>query len=124
MAFLAITSCRGLAAPLNPAYRTEEFNFYLEDSDSKLMILPAKPCPHAEAAAASKGVPVARLTTRAAASGALTVHLEHSLRVGPPSRATALPADPALLLHTSGTTGRPKAVPLTHANLQARPFCS
>lgn len=27
------------------------------------------------------------------------------------------PDDTALLLHTSGTTGRPKAVPLTHTNL-------
>jgi long-subunit acyl-CoA synthetase (AMP-forming) len=27
------------------------------------------------------------------------------------------PQDVALVLHTSGTTGRPKAVPLTHGNL-------
>lgn len=30
---------------------------------------------------------------------------------------TAQPEDVALVLHTSGTTGRPKAVPLTHRNL-------
>ena len=30
---------------------------------------------------------------------------------------TAQPEDIALVLHTSGTTGRPKAVPLTHRNL-------
>ena len=30
-----------------------------------------------------------------------------------------LPSDVGLFLHTSGTTGRPKGVPLTHANLAA-----
>jgi amino acid adenylation domain-containing protein len=40
------------------------------------------------------------------------------LEPGPPA-AAADPGDVALVLHTSGTTGRPKIVPLTHANLCA-----
>ena len=40
-------------------------------------------------------------------------------RCGRRGRAWRRPDDVALLLHTSGTTSRPKLVPLTHANLAA-----
>jgi acyl-CoA synthetase (AMP-forming)/AMP-acid ligase II len=52
------------------------------------------------------------------AGGALQLHADGS---GPPSRSATQPAaeDVALTLHTSGTTGRPKRVPLQHRHLAA-----
>src|SRR6202011_346965 len=43
--------------------------------------------------------------------------LSRSHMRGAVSGSTAQPSDAALVLHTSGTTARPKMVPLTHANL-------
>jgi long-chain acyl-CoA synthetase len=42
---------------------------------------------------------------------------------GPPEPAAAEPDDLAWLFYTSGTTGRPKGVMLTHANLAAMTLC-
>src|SRR6185503_2478158 len=39
--FLA-ASMAGTAAPLNPAYREEEFKFYLEDTNAKVLLVPAE----------------------------------------------------------------------------------
>jgi acyl-CoA synthetase (AMP-forming)/AMP-acid ligase II len=112
--FLAVTVARGIAAPLNPAYKVEEFRFYMEDAGVRAAIVPPGDHPAREAAAQLR-VPVweARLDP----SGA--VRLE-----GPPVGAAwsgqhhaPRADDVALFLHTSGTTSRPKGVPLTHQNL-------
>src|ERR1051325_7262297 len=39
VSFLA-ASVAGTAAPLNPGYREEEVNFYLEDTGAKVLLLP------------------------------------------------------------------------------------
>jgi acyl-CoA synthetase (AMP-forming)/AMP-acid ligase II len=92
------------AAPLNPAYTEDEFRFYLDDLRPRLLLLPAGGLPAARAAAAGLGVDVADVTSLAQAPAA----------AGGPN-----PDDIALLLHTSGTTSRPKQVPLLHRNLAA-----
>ncbi|MFN4261163.1 MAG: acyl--CoA ligase [Gemmataceae bacterium] len=112
--FLALTRARLVAAPLNPAYKEEEYRFYLEDASAKAVIVP--PGPHAaRAAGAALGLPIWTATL----DGQYQVHLEGGGsrsgtggNVEPPR-----PDDVALFLHTSGTTSRPKGVPLTHANL-------
>ena len=114
-AFLAVASA-AVAAPLNPAYGAEEFDFYLGDLGARALILAAGAESPARGAAARRGIPVFELEAGAAA-GLFSL-------AGPPAsgRAEARPAapeDPALALHTSGTTSRPKKVPLTHANLAA-----
>src|SRR5262245_46293125 len=38
--FLATTWARAVAAPLNPAYKVEEFRFYMEDAGAKAVIVP------------------------------------------------------------------------------------
>src|SRR5439155_1580123 len=55
--FLA-ASIAGTAAPLNAAYRHDEFAFYLEDTDAKLLILPPDGADEARRAAAEKNVPI------------------------------------------------------------------
>lgn len=112
VAFLAVCRARLVVAPLNPAYKPDEFRFYLEDAGARALIAPAGD--HvAREVAGSLGLSV---WTASATEG--TVDIE-----GPGLPASAhpadvpLPGDVALFLHTSGTTNRPKGVPLTHRNL-------
>ena len=88
------------AAPLNSAYTEDEFAFYLDDLKPRALLLPADALAAARAAAASTGVDV------------LTVAPDGGTAPAAPG-----PDDMALLLHTSGTTSRPKQVPLLHRNL-------
>jgi acyl-CoA synthetase (AMP-forming)/AMP-acid ligase II len=109
VAFLA-ASMAGTSAPLNPAYKEDEFAFYLEDTNAKVLILPPDGLDDARRAAGDR-VPV--LTVDVDASGVVGLSpMTGRHPVAPPSI-----DDVALVLHTSGSTGRPKRVPLKHANL-------
>ncbi len=112
--FLAVTRARLIAAPLNPAYKAEEFRFYLEDIGAAAIIVP--PGDHtAREVARELGLP----TWTATRTTENTVQLE-GLQAARQARETQpQPDDVALFLHTSGTTSRPKGVPLTHGNLMA-----
>ena len=113
--FLAVARCGAVAAPLNPAYTVDEFKFYMEDASSGLAILPVRDHPGRDAAV-QLGVACVEVSLdgdrlELTKNGrALTASSDPV----PPS-----PGDPALFLHTSGTTSRPKGVPLTHANLMS-----
>ena len=119
--FLAVASC-AVAAPLNPSYTEDEYAFYMEDLGAKALIAMAGLDSPARAAAARLGTPVIEV---AAAEGdpAGAVALT---RRGAPIPETAArrngPEDVALVLHTSGTTSRPKIVPLTARNVTASAF--
>jgi acyl-CoA synthetase (AMP-forming)/AMP-acid ligase II len=106
------------AAPLNPAYRSDEFDFYLTDLGARALILPAGADTPARGAAERHGV---RLVEMSVPSGAPAGVFE--LAAANPDAAIgggpAGPDDIALVLHTSGTTSRPKIVPLTQRNLCA-----
>jgi len=114
-AFVAI-ACGATTAPLNPSYREDEFAFYIDDLKAKaLVVLKGAETP-ARAAAAKLGVPLLEVVPGEAAGA-------FALEGGTPG-AAALPGmaeadDVALVLHTSGTTARPKIVPLTQANVTA-----
>jgi acyl-CoA synthetase (AMP-forming)/AMP-acid ligase II len=110
VSFLA-ASFAGTAAPLNPAYRYDEFCFYLEDTNARLLIVPPDGAEEARHAARGRGIPV--VTAETNISG------EVNFRGTPPAAQMRTPApdDIALVLHTSGSTGRPKRVPLRHINL-------
>ena len=111
MAFVLLAAMSvGCAAPLNPKYREEEFRFYLDDLHAAALITFEGASPEAHSAAAKGVIPI---TVR---GEGLTIDL------GVPfagSNSTARPTadDHALVLHTSGTTSRPKIVPLRQRNL-------
>jgi acyl-CoA synthetase (AMP-forming)/AMP-acid ligase II len=113
--FLA-TASAVTAAPLNPAYREDEFHFYMDDLKARALLVEGGSSSPAIAAAHRLGIPVLTLHP-AREAGAFTISGE---AVGPAVRqGLAEGNDVALVLHTSGTTSRPKIVPLTHANLLA-----
>lgn len=110
VSFLA-ASIAGTAAPLNPAYRHDEFCFYLEDTSARLLVAPPEGTDDARRAAAERAIPI--LTAETDTSGEVSFAPATAAgRVRTPA-----PDDVALILHTSGSTGRPKRVPLRHINL-------
>lgn len=118
VAFLASTLC-GTAAPLNPAYRREELDFYLGDLNAKLIIVDdASPGPAVDAATA-RGMKVVRVRCGASSSAGMLVSSELDAATPQKSDDDVTPDDIALVLHTSGTTSRPKIVPLSHRNVTA-----
>jgi acyl-CoA synthetase (AMP-forming)/AMP-acid ligase II len=108
VSFLA-ASLAGTAAPLNPAYKEEEFRFYLEDTSARVLILPPDGLDDARRAAGDR-IPI--LTIDMDDAGTVSLQGVGRKPVVAPSIDSV-----ALVLHTSGSTGRPKRVPLAHANL-------
>ncbi len=107
-------------APLNPAYRAEEFEFYLTDLGAKALVVQAGADTPARAVAKKLGVPVLELLPlREEGAGAFTLRAAEVLGGAPRQGGLAGPEDTALVLHTSGTTARPKIVPLLQRNVTA-----
>jgi acyl-CoA synthetase (AMP-forming)/AMP-acid ligase II len=122
VSFLAASWQRGIAAPLNPAYKQEEFEFYIEDVKSAIVLVPK--------GAYESGSPAVRAAKKFNAAIAEcywdAASREVALDVKELGQLQGKPAQPqlkpdpediALVLHTSGTTSRPKVVPLSHRNL-------
>jgi acyl-CoA synthetase (AMP-forming)/AMP-acid ligase II len=117
-AFLAV-ACAATTAPLNPTYKLEEFDFYLSDLEAKALIVQDGIETPARTAAAARGIPVIELIPGTEAAGAFTLAVSAAGAARPAAPGSAQPDDIALILHTSGTTARPKIVPLSQANLAA-----
>jgi len=119
-AFVAIAA-GATTAPLNPGYRADEFRFYLEDLGARLLVVEAGSASPAVAVARELGMAIAEVNVaEGAPAGAFSLALaEGSSLSGEPRTGSVAPGDIALVLHTSGTTSRPKIVPLSQANVCA-----
>jgi oxalate---CoA ligase len=122
MATCFIACASGVAsAPLNPAYRADEFEFYLSDLNAKALIVGRGSTSPAVEVAGKLGVPVIDLVSDASQpAGSFTLEPRRAGAAAPAARGGfAAPEDVSMVLHTSGTTSRPKIVPLTQGNLAA-----
>ena len=114
ISFLAAATA-GTAAPLNAAYKADEFQFYLEDTKAKVLITPPS---GAEAALGVASADITRVAVTMDERGEVSFQATGASK-GKANDGMSQAEDVALVLHTSGTTSRPKRVPLKHRNLLA-----
>ena len=116
-AFVTISGA-STTAPLNPAYRQEEFEFYLDDLKAKALVVEADSASPAVAAAQKLGIPLITLVTDSSrAAGDFDLTFDSATPRALTANDEVNEDDVALILHTSGTTSRPKIVPLSHRNV-------
>jgi acyl-CoA synthetase (AMP-forming)/AMP-acid ligase II/acetyltransferase-like isoleucine patch superfamily enzyme/acyl carrier protein len=115
VAFVAVAA-GATCAPLNPSYRTNEFDFYFSDLKVRALIVGSEMDSPAREVAQKCNIPIIELLPTCKAEAGvfeLVMNNQASSAVGD----FAQPDDIALVLHTSGTTSRPKIVPLTQTNI-------
>lgn len=126
-AFVSVASC-AISAPLNHVYKRNEIEFFLQALRPRVLVidttLDATVRATANAIANEQGIPVIEMEPRGSA-GRFSLNLDsfHVDRFSTAEQSplsptdidrVAVPDDVALMLHTSGSTGQPKCVPLSH----------
>lgn len=120
VAFLSVAAY-ATAAPLNPALREKEFDFYLSDLGAKALMVHSEMDTPARSIAEARGIPVFELSpVPTSEAGIFTLSGQENST--PEGADWPAPEHVALVLHTSGTTSRPKMVPLTQKNLCASAY--
>ena len=111
---IVAVAANAACASINPAYSAEELDRYFADLRPRALIVPAGVDGPARRVAQARGVPVFDLKPTGEAAGLFTLA---GRAAGEPSSDPIGPGAIALFLFTSGTTSRPKIVPLTHGNI-------
>ena len=109
--FLSISSYMS-AAPLNPSYKQEEFEFYLDDLKPKFLLVEPNSKSLAIIAAKNLNIPVFEMKISVNQPLGTFELFDKETNYKNPND-----YDEALVLHTSGTTSRPKIVPLSNLNI-------
>ena len=109
--FLAISSYMS-AAPLNPAYKADEYEFYLKDLSPKIVIVEPNSKNNVIEVAKKLKIPVCEIKIQKDSPPGLFDLFDKTSQYSLPEE-----NDEALVLHTSGTTSKPKIVPLTNKNI-------
>jgi acyl-CoA synthetase (AMP-forming)/AMP-acid ligase II len=112
---LAITALGAAAAPLNPAYTEAEFTFFLTDIAPRFLLVSGIKA----AIGAAEGCSVPVIMVQASDDGPPGLFFRGAEISSVASAEAGQPDDVAVVLHTSGTTSRPKQVPLLQRNLMA-----
>ncbi|MEW2065389.1 MULTISPECIES: AMP-binding protein [unclassified Streptomyces] len=113
--YFGVLAAGAVVIPLNVMSTTSEIDHVLTDADARFLVCDASFLDRASAAAEPHGT--ALLTIGPGPVG--TVDLEDAARGAVPIDDSAMrgPDDAAVVFYTSGTTGRPKGVILTHRNI-------
>lgn len=106
--YYAVMRLGGVVVPMNPLFKPREVEFYVQDSGAKLVVGATPDAEKGTTDAGARYVAAADLPGLVAGAGAAPV-TETAHRAGD---------DTAVILYTSGTTGRPKGAELMHSNLQ------
>lgn len=121
MAVAAVAAaCGGACAPLNPGYGVDEFRFYLADLRAQALVVAAEDSGPARVAARELGIACLDLVVPEDAPAGVFAFEGHAAEGS--GAIQVQPDDVALVLHTSGTTSRPKIVPLSQRNLGASAY--
>lgn len=113
--FLGVASA-ATCAPLNPNYKTREYTFFLQDLKPKALIIQANTQNPVIEVAETLGIKILLINPSETIAGKFIFESIEEKSVQTPKTYPTV-NDKALILHTSGTTSRPKMVPLTHRNL-------
>jgi acyl-CoA synthetase (AMP-forming)/AMP-acid ligase II len=121
VAILSLASS-ATCVPMNPAYGAEELDRYFTALAPRALITQAGIDSPARRAAVSRGMRVIELSAASDAEAGLFALAGDDMRAS--SGGPVEPGDAALMIITSGTTARPKIVPMTHINICSSAYCS
>jgi long-chain acyl-CoA synthetase len=125
MAYLGIIYRGAVVTPMDPAATTQALAAFLKGSEAKLAFVSPASMDKFRAACEELGSNIRTVALRSLAQSNGSGTFEDWARTPTPqefneAQPPAQPEDLAVLIYTSGTTGSPKAVPLTHGNINAQ----